>query len=169
MKIHQFNAIGCKATIDFDPAAGTLVNRHTGQTMTVRQIEQVKHIVSDTIHTTEGTSTRRGMVGRALVGGVLLGALGALLGAIGTSSTTRSTTTTAVSATFEVIFADGDNVLLHGDQRGYLDLVAVVNRINRPWAVIEAEERAESAANMRRSCWVIAAIVLAYCVVNYHS
>ena len=104
---------------------------------TLEKYEVIDTIETTTAHTTstnKGTSRKgtKSLAGRAIVGGVLFGPVGAVVGAATAKNKNKGTTqgTTVETTTREfkvsVTFKDGSQVLLHLDEVGYDNFLVAV-------------------------------------------
>jgi hypothetical protein len=108
------------------------INRETMQKYEL--IDTIETKTANTTSTSKGTSRKgtKSLAGRAIVGGVIFGPVGAVVGAATAKNKNKSTTqgTTIETTTREfkvsVIFKDGSQVLLHLDEVGYDNLLVAV-------------------------------------------
>lgn len=151
--------------VDYDLVVGHgrlwIVNDSNEVQINKATIEKYEIIDTTSITTSETTSTSRGtsrkgtksMVGRAIVGGVLFGPVGAVVGA-GTAknknkSVSKGVTTSTSEREFKVLvsFKDNTQALLQLDEIGYENLLVAV--FAEPYEtvkeILKAQEEAKNA------------------------
>ena len=153
---------------------------------TIEKYEVIDTIETTTAHTTsnsKGTSRKgtKSLAGRAIVGGVLFGPVGAVVGAATAKNKNKSTTegTTVETSTREfkvsVTFKDGSQVLLHLDEVGYDNLLVAVFSDpyieHRAYSMEIAEQkRLEDERNMKqmKGCMKYFALPLIWLILLYN-